>query len=443
MNADVNWREIARLACLLLATQALALPGLAQTEAQAPSQAPRAVQAIEPAPAWMQAMVSSPRWQAALQAHRAALARADFTQSNPNEWTPQFSWAQRRQQAQAGVSPSDTTREWSIGLARGMRSPGKAAAADEWSQRQRELADAELAQAWLQLGREALADAGEAILMAEQATLWRQHADNLDAQHRALQRRLELGDVARQEVVLADAARAQARSQATAAEQRAWGARLRWQARHPGQDVPAVTPLTRPQAADELEAILLRHPGQVWADRRAAALRAQARQADADRQTDPVVGVQFGRERSGAERVLGVSVSWPIGSAGREAQSRAQWAEAEAALADREESLRTLRSDLMRWRAEAERAQAIAEAAMQAQAQVEAAEGALQRGRELGQVPVSDVLTLQRQLIEQRQAAAQARVDAWLAQQRWRLEAGEPGLPGEATAEPRPPNAAR
>ena len=417
MRCDMTrqgWRRIAVLVALACASVA-AMPARADET-------------------WSGVLARSPRWLAAQQAHQAALARAHAVEVNPNDWTPQASWAQRSVRTEPGQLATSDTREWSIGVSRGVRSPGKVAAAEDWARRQREWADAERAQAWLTLCREALDEAGALSLARQQASLWRAHADNLTAQHQALRRRHELGDAARQDVILADAARAQAASQATLAEQRATALQVRWGGRYPGLAVPSVDGVDVVGDADEaMEALLSRHPTWQAAEARALALKAQARHAQADRQPDPVLGVQYGRERSGAERVVGFNVTWPLGGPARSALADAQVAEAESAQAELQDLRRTLRADLLRWQAEARQSGLAAQGSALALAQTEQAEQALRRGQALGQVSVGEVLQLQRQLIEQGQLAAQARVDAWSASLRWSLESGRVwGVPADA-----------
>lgn len=428
-----TWRQALGVAVMALMTGASGwMVGVPEAHAQASGQDQD----------WVAGLARSPRWQAAQQAHRAALARADASGGNPNDWIPQASWAQRSQRAEPGQLASSNSREWSVGLSRGVRLASKANAAEDWAQRLREWADADLAQVWLSLCREALSEAGELVLSQQQASLWRAHADNLATQHQGLRRRHELGDAARQDVILADAARAQADSQATLSDQRARSLQSRWLARYPGLPLPP-TPTSAvegaPASAEEVQARLAQHPQWVAAERRVLALRAQARQALAERQPDPVVGVQYGRERSGAERVLGVSVSWPIGAEVRSSQAQAQLAEAESAQAELEDLRRSLLADLGRWQAEATHSRDSALASDHALQQTDLAEQALRRGQALGQVSASEVLQMQRQLIDQRQVAAQARVTAWLASLRWSLESGQgwpqPAAEGEGAAQ--------
>lgn len=429
MKRCKTWRQALGVAVMALMTGAAGWMG-GVPEAHAHS--------VVQEPDWVAGLARSPRWQAAQQAHRAALARADASGGNPNDWIPQASWAQRSQRAEPGQLASSNSREWSVGLSRGVRLASKVNAAEDWAQRLREWADADLAQAWLLLCREALSDAGELTLSQQQASLLRAHADNLATQHQGLRRRHELGDAARQDVILADAARAQADAQATLADQRARSLQSRWLARYPGLPTPpfhAAAVAGPPASAEAIQARLSQHPQWVAAERRVLALRAQARQALSERQPDPVVGVQYGRERSGAERVLGVSLSWPIGAEVRSSQAQAQLAEAESAQAELEDLRRSLGADLDRWWAEATHSREGAQASEHALQQTELAEQALRRGQALGQVSTSEVLQMQRQLIDQRQVAAQVRVTAWLASMRWSLESGQwwPQPPADGT----------
>lgn len=420
MKRGMNRRQAWGAWLLSVATVAAGVMGVA---------AAAHAQTGQPGASWEAVLAMSPRWQAAQQVHQAALARAQAIEGNPHDWTPQASWAQRSQRSEPGQLATADTREWSIGVSRGVRGPGKAAAAQDWSFRLRDWADAERAQAWLLICREALTDAGEMAMAQQQASLWRAHADNLGAQHQALKRRHELGDAARQDVILADAARAQAESQATLAEQRARSVESRWRGRYPGLVAPTDLTLERdpgpaPDAGDLLPTRMRQHPAWLAAERRVLAMKAQARHAQAERQPDPVLGLQYGRERSGAERVIGVSMTWPIGAATRASQALAQAAEAESAQAELDDLALSLRADLGRWLDQASRAQQAASSSAHALRQTELAEQALRRGQALGQASASEVLQMQRQLIEQRQLAAQASVEAWLAQRKWSLESG-------------------
>lgn len=392
-----------------------------------------------------EALQRAPAWRAALQRHQAERARGAAVVANPNDWTPSASWAQRNARADVGTaSPAGgdvRTREWSLGLSRGLRLPAKAEAAAAAGQGQQARADAQLAMAWRELMRTWLDDAVSVLqasrqeqLLAAQLRLWEQ-------QHQAATRRHALGDAARQELVLLDAGRAQAQSQWLQAQQRWQAAQGVWRSRYPGLPLPLFlpqasvpsdavpspqdVPVAAPEAAEAAEAAWLdAHPQWRLARLEADAAEAQARLAEAERQPDPTVGVQLGRERSGAERILGVNVSWPLGSAARSLQSQAQWADAQAARAQEGEVRRELQRSLAQWRAEWRSGQQVWQAAEQAQAQTRQAAQAVRKGYELGEGSLSEVLLLQRQWLDQQQVAATAELEALRAAWRWALETG-------------------
>ncbi|MDI1349896.1 TolC family protein [Aquabacterium sp.] len=434
------------LAALLAAAATLLLlvfmPAQAHAaEAQAEQARPDEATALPADAAVTEALQRSPAWRVALQRHQAERARGAAVVANPNDWTPSASWAQRNARADVGAaSPAGgdvRTREWSLGLSRGLRLPAKAEAASAAGQGQQARADAQLAMAWRELVRTWLDDAVGVLqasrqeqLLAAQLRLWEQ-------QHQAATRRHALGDAARQELVLLDAGRAQAQAQWLQAQQRWQAAQGVWRSRYPGLPLPQTgapsdampslqgVPASAPEAAEAAEAAWLdAHPQWRLARLEAEAAEAQARLAEAERQPDPTVGVQLGRERSGAERILGVNVSWPLGSAARSLQSQAQWADAQAARAQEGEVRRELQRNLTQWRAEWRAGQQVWQAAEQAQAQTRQAAQAVRKGYELGEGSLSEVLLLQRQWLEQQQAAATAELEALRARWRWELETG-------------------
>lgn len=380
----------------------------------------------------VQALSAQPAWQLALQLHRAERSRAEATVASPHEWSPSASWARRTYRQDPTQPARAGEREWSLGLSRGLRLPGKAEAAEAWGQRQRERAEAQLALSWLEIGRALVQDAGECLLASRQAQLWWAHWQLQQEQHRNVSRRHELGDAARQDVILLDAARSQAESGWLQARQQAQLAEARWRARHPGITVPQGSQaepleLGDPPAApsaEVIEARLMAHPAARKAALDAEVAAAQSRHADIDRRPDPTVGVQVGRDASGAERVWGVNVSWPLGGVARSRQAEAVAAEARAAAAGLDEVRRELRLSLQRWADDVLMGHHSWQAQALAASRTAAAAQALRKGQELGHVGVGEVLLMQRQLIEQQQAEAAALVQAWQARMRWALESG-------------------
>jgi len=396
---------------------------------------------LPPDAAVTEALQRSPAWGVALQRHQAERARGAAVVANPNDWTPSASWAQRQARADVGAaSPAGgdvRTREWSLGLSRGLRLPAKAEAASAAGRGQQARADAQLSQAWRELTRQWLDDATAALQASQQMQLAQAQLALLTQQQQATHRRHALGDAARQEVVLLDAARAQLQAQQVSAQLRLQAAQGLWRSRYPGLALPqwpqdaTLLPGSeggRGGMGDDLpavvvdDALLEGHPQVRQARLEAEALEAQARFASAERQPDPTVGVQMGRERSGAERILGVNVSWPLGSQTRSLQAQAQWADAQAARATETEVRRQVQQNLQQWSTEVALSQQAWQAADQALAHTRQAAQAVRKGYELGEGNLSEVLLLQRQWLDQQQTTAQLALEALRARWRWAME---------------------
>lgn len=425
-----------------LATWVAPVDAMAQDVAQAAARVAPAVTAssLGELPAWpsedevRQALARSPLWQAAQERRRAEQARAGASAANPNDWTPSASWARRHARGEAAVPGATgdlTTREWSLGLSRGVRLPAKAEAARLWGEGQQARAEAQLSQAWRELTRQWLDDATAALQASQQMQLAQAQLALLTQQQQATSRRHALGDAARQEVVLMDAARAQLQAQQVSAQLRLQAAQGLWRSRYPGLALPqwpqdaTLLPASEGGATPALvvdDALLERHPQVRQARLEAEALEAQARLASAERQPDPTVGVQVGRERSGAEHILGVNVSWPLGSQARSLQAQAQWADAQAARAAETEVRRQVQQNLQQWSTEVALSQQAWQAADQALAHTRQAAQAVRKGYELGEGNLSEVLLLQRQWLDQQQTTAQLALEALRARWRWAME---------------------
>lgn len=448
---------VAALTALLLLLSCVAVPAHAQVHEERSVAGP--TRATTPAPqttdlsaslpsdaSVVEALQGAPAWRAALARHQAERARGAALALNPNDWTPSASWAQRNARADGATAVPGVgdvrTREWSVGLSRGLRLPAKSQAAAAAGEGQQARADAQLAWAWHELMRTWLDDALAVLQAARQEQLLAAQFGLWEQQHQAAERRHALGDAARQELVLLDAGRAQAQAQWWQARQRWQTAQSVWRNRYPGLALPRadgtvadadkVLPLETAAADADVPAVhdardvawLDAHPQWRLARLEADAAEAQARLAEAERHPDPTVGVQVGRERSGAERILGVNVSWPLGSAARSLQSQAQWAEAQAAQARERDVRRELQSNFAQWRAEWQAGQQVWQAAERAQAQARQAALAVRKGYGLGEGTLSEVLLLQRQWLDAQQAAATAELEALRARWRWSLETG-------------------
>ena len=328
-----SWLPI--LATLLMIPAAVA----AQTTAP-PSPEP----ALPPQELVLSAIERMPEVQAAA----AMLARTEaggrLRSIGPHETT--LLMIPQRRQIQGGP----TFHEWEADLTRAVRWPHKARL------------DREIGAAGVEAAQLTLADtyhAGARLLLA----LWsdwqrarvvatQQHAQvtTWEHDHKAIARRVELGDAAARDLVAAEAALALARAAAlqAAADVEVTGLALR--STFPGLPLPVQMPLGgEPPPLTGSDA----HWSELIVERSheigvAAALarqrEAEARRVRADRLPDPTVGVRVLDDLGGRERAVGLIVSIPFGVRQRSALAAAAGADALAAEAD----LAVIRRDISR-----------------------------------------------------------------------------------------------
>jgi len=151
-------------------------------------------------------------------------------------------------------------------------------------------------------------------------------------------RRVQVGDAARLDAELAAAELARARAAVATADAAEAASLADLRARFPMVGRPAqepvriVLPPPPQEPAEQLRNAYVQDSHEyrlAMADE--AHAQQQAKRADLDRKPDPTVGMFFTVERGGAERILGVSVSMPLGSAYRRSNAVAAAADAETA----------------------------------------------------------------------------------------------------------------
>ncbi|WP_066741686.1 TolC family protein [Cupriavidus sp. D384] len=237
------------------------------------------------------------------------------------------------------------------------------------------------------------------------------------------------------EIVQAEQARAEAALAAARATQGAAEAELR--ARFPALGLPAVMPSDAPvatllpAAAGDLlgEGARVRYLDVSHAVRLAIADEAvasrAARRSDLERKPDPTVGAFVTVERGGAERIAGLSISMPLGSAHRRSVALATAADAEAAARRRaavEQAAGAEFDVLARTVTGLEQA---ARAQQTALTLDQSAADRAARAYSAGEIGIGQLLVVRRGLAETTLAARAALVNALEAQQKLRLELHE------------------
>ena len=277
-----------------------------------------------PTPAWLPATAQATDWieadasvAMARQGNAAAGHAAEVLASGSQEWAVRLQ-AQRRQVQDGGAA----SREWQAHLERPLRVNGKAALDERLGDAERALGRALLGEARHESAR-ALADLWIGELAARQGLeLAAGQAALADANLVAVQKRRRAGDASLLDEQQAQAEVGDAQRELSGARTRLAKARAGLQSRF-GALVPASAALGdvgEPALAEaawlervitEADALKARQVQQQRA--RLAAARARA-----DRVPDPVVGVFTASEARGSEKLVGLSLTLPLGGSHRE-----------------------------------------------------------------------------------------------------------------------------
>jgi outer membrane protein TolC len=344
---------------------------------------------------------------------RLEQANRQRLEAGPHETTLRLTGQQR----DVRINPSQQYNEWDVGLERAFRLPGKSALDSQ-------LGEQGVTQARLTHG-DALHEAGRALLKSwfawlrerQQARQWQAQAGSLKQQLEIVNKRMKAGDAPKLEQMSAEAALAQAEAGLAQAQYREQSAATDLMRRFPGMTLPAQVPLSEPQAIEHDAAYwrqqILEHNHEL------AAARADARRwqlavsrTEADQTPDPSLGLRYGNERGGEERIVGLSVSIPFGGKARAAAT--EGARAQADMASHREA-----AVLARLEAEAENllngAQAAYRSALSARdaaQRINASADLAARAYALGEHGLSELLFAKRQALDANLAATLAQLDA-------------------------------
>lgn len=358
----------------------------------------------------------------------AAQQAAGMLATSPHEWTVDAGLQQRR--ADSGARGN----EWSLGLQRTLRLPGKADLDQQLGDAGLREASAREAAAWQGAARELLdrwldllAARGQRRLQEQQLALARQSQDAVQRRHRA-------GDAAQLEVqaALADIADVERQlASAQAAEARALRRLQPYSPAQTGTPVPADDPSALPAPTAPAGSALDWRQRVLACDAELGAARAAADRADllarrveAERRPDPTVGVRSAAEAYRSERVIGLTLSIPLGGSYREQAAREAWHQAQAsrsALDARQREAELAAQELFAEADEGVQRWQLADRA--ARAGTESAR-LMQRAHALGEADLQPTLQARRLAIEAQRSALEARHTAWRAHWRLQLDAG-------------------
>ena len=400
-----------RASLLAVLVAGLSLPAMAQTYQNYPD--------LPPLFEVRKALENTPMVRAARTSIGVASADSDRLRAGSYETNVRVDTMQRRVNV-----PSGQFFEWSVGLERSLRLLGK-------SRIDGELGDQGMVQARVIYG-DALHESGRMLLKSwfvwlrdfNQEKQWQTQVGLLRDQLAVVEKRIKAGDAARLEQLQAQAVLSQAEAQLAQAHMHATIAANELTQRYPGIALPAAPVLPEPVPVSQgldywMQLVLSDNHELSMARGETERSRLMLARSEADRVPDPAVGIRYGSERGGEERLIGVNLTIPLPGAGRAASQAKALASSEVA-AEREAGVLTkVKTETANSWLTAQSAYRAWQAAEQAATAMRNNADLIARAYSLGESGLSDVLTARRQMQEAQLAAISGRLDA--SEARYRL----------------------
>lgn len=346
----------------------------------------------------------------------AEAANRDSLQAGPHEWTVRIDGSRRNTAASQG-NPAQSSNEWRAALERPFRLPGKAAIDAEMGAQGITQAKAAFGEALHERARALLKGWFSWLREREAVRQWQLQADSLSKQQQATQRRVQLGDAPRLELLQSEAATALAQTALEQARLRVSLAGIELGGQFPAVKLPDEMALSTPQPiegslAKWRERMLEHNHELALARAQTHSARLLASRAAAERTPDPSVGFHVGADRGGEERLRGISLTLPFPGQARAANSRRETALAVASAQREAATVARVNAEITSCFVSAQAAHESWRSAEEAAQRIEQATALIARARMLGEAGLSDLLLAQRQANEARLAANTARLDA-------------------------------
>jgi outer membrane protein TolC len=414
----------------LLVLSALLLSAFPAYKAQAQTAQATAVYAPQALSAEAErALATSSTWQAQWRQWQAERLQADQSRVSDQPWVPGIGVDRIRQRNDPG---RPTGWEHTLSLSRGVSWPERQAAGARWASLRQDEADVRLRWAWQQLQQTLIEQWGQWMEARWTLDAWQAQETVLAEQLQQMARRHQLGDAAKVDVLVWQAALAQARSQLQQA-QGEWAAAdtalrvylndWRWplpaqplaqarftheETRLPPPDSSPNTPYNAP-----LEAQVAR--------RNADSLQGEADWMAQQVRPTPTWTVQWGRNSLSAEQRIGMAWSWPLDNPSQAQAARAARRQAEAALAQAEGAARQAQARQAQLLARMQALQQAWLSADQAREALTQHAQALARGLALGTGTSTDVVQARRLAMDQTLEAARLAARCLTAEALWQL----------------------
>lgn len=387
----------------------------------APAAAQMVPPVLPPQESVLQVLSQLPQVRAANAGIPWAQARSQRLQAGPYDWVAKAG-VNRRSEQQGG-----RFSETEIGLETGLRWPAKVATDRQLGASEINIGQLAYADAWHEAARSLLSDWFDALRELRSATLLEEQTQLVTRQLAITQRRVQAGEAASLELLGAQAEEARIQSLAASARARVNTSIQALSRQYPGLPEPAGVLASsgdlRP-AVGAAELPSAHWVAQILADNhelelaqaRAEQAQLQAQRTDLERRGDPVMGVRASRERGGQEQVLGVYVSIPLGSSGRQADAQAALAQAEVARQELAKARQRIETQAWRTASEVNQTRATRIQLQRALGLIQQSAALQGRAYDLGESPLADLLLARRNALEALLAADSAALDEMQAQ---------------------------
>lgn len=330
--------------------------------------------------------------------------------------------------------------EWSAGIDRPFRIPGKRGLDTDIGNAGMNVAQLAYGDAYHEAARTLLAQWFDWVKAKSEVAQWQTQAELFNRQRDVVARREKLGDAAKLDASTAQAASMQAEASLKQAEGRLQIAASVLMQNYPGLQLPENIILADPApiegSLEEWRAKILSDNHELeHARAQSQQVALQADRARLDLIPDPTVGMHYGSDRGGDERYMGVRVSVPLpGSGGRRADS--QVAQAQAAIAAQQEALtyRNILNNIATVHAAAVSGYSSWQSARLAAASIDQNAAKMTRAYELGEIDLTDLLTALRLKAEVTLSYNTTRIEAIEARYRLLLDAHQLWQPREEEA---------
>ena len=377
-----------------------------------------AVEAVEPVnpPGLLPAEMARPLLEqdpgvaAARAGLEVALQEAGMLDKSPYEWIVRSTAQQRR------VENSSRYNEWSAGIERTLRLPGKAAADRNLGKATVEASQARYGEARHEAARELMGLWLEWLHAENAHTLAGQNLQATQESLAAVDKRVRAGDASKLDLNLARAELADQRRLDNDAKMQAAVAWARLSTRFPGvarqgQALPMPLPLAE-EATFWRERILEQSDELKLAQTQLGVDQAHAERARKDRTPDPTLGVQTASEVGGRERLAGVTISMPIPGGQRHARSAKAMATVEVSRREVEFKQRQLETEIASAVATAQGAYDSLQIANEGTVAMQQNAALMQRAYTLGEAELQALLLARRQATAAMNSALQAQATA-------------------------------